>query len=111
MVPTWNYIAVEARGPLSVAEDEAALRAMLAGLTDRHEAGRAAPWSVDDAPAEYMAAMLRGIVGVRVAVTSLRGAWKLDQKKSEVDRAGAVAGLAAEGRTLAEPMAAWRKAE
>ena len=49
------------------------LRAVVARLTDRHEAGRAEPWSVDDAPEAFVQAQLRGIVGVRHAGRPARG--------------------------------------
>lgn len=99
MVPTWNYIAVEARGKIEVVEEPAALLAILDALTDRHEADRPAPWSISDAPEEFTAAMLRGIVGVKLHVREIKGAWKLDQKKFEIDRNGAAMGLAQNGDT------------
>jgi len=45
-------------------------------LTDRHEADSPRPWSVDDAPASFIAGQLRAIVGVTTApgpqITSAR---------------------------------------
>ena len=107
MVPTWNYIAVEARGPLDIVHDPDGLLAILKHLTDRHEAGRPKPWSVSEAPQDYTAALLKGIVGMRLRVRELKGSWKLDQKKSEKDRQGAIDGLAAnpETRSMATAMA------
>ena len=72
-------------------------------LTDRHEAGRPAPWAVSDAPADYIAAQLRAIVGVALPIQRLEGKWKLSQNRPAADRAGVVAGLgqAADERTLA----------
>lgn len=101
MVPTWNYIAIEARGPLEVIEEANELLAILHSLTDRHESGRDNPWSIADAPEDFTAAMLRGIVGIRLRVREFVGAWKLDQKKSESDRQGAIAGLSATPSTKA----------
>ena len=57
-VPTWNYVAVHAHGPLEVFEDAERLRTVVARLSDRHEAGRADPWRVVVAPAEFIAAQL-----------------------------------------------------
>lgn len=102
-VPTWNYVAVHAHGPLEVFEDAGRLRAVVARLSDRHEAGRADPWSVDDAPADYVAAQLKGIVGIRIPITRIAGKWKASQNRTPADRAGVAAGLAAEGQ---EAMAA-----
>jgi transcriptional regulator len=93
VVPTWNYIAVEARGNIELVEDAPSLRDLLERLTQPHEADQPAPWSLADAPGPYLDALLRAIVGVRLRVRQLTGAWKLDQKKSAEDRAGAARGL------------------
>lgn len=97
VVPTWNYIAVQASGPLTLVEEPAALRELVACLTGKQESGRSQPWSVDDAPDDFTAAMLRGIVGVRVEISGLTGAWKLSQNRSETDRLGVLQGLQSEG--------------
>ena len=93
VVPTWNYVAVHAEGPVEVFDDPARLCDAVARLTDRHEASRAAPWSVADAPPAFMDAQLRGIVGVRLRIERLSGKRKLSQNRSEADRAGVLAGL------------------
>jgi transcriptional regulator len=49
-------------------------------LTDRHESGRPAPWKVEDAPETFIAAQLRGIVGIEISVSQLTGKWKVSQK-------------------------------
>ena len=93
VVPTWNYIAVEARGQMEVVEDAEGLLALLEPLTAAHENHRPRPWTVAEAPADYLAALLKGIVGIRMVAPVLTGAWKLDQKKAAADRLGAAAGL------------------
>lgn len=98
VVPTWNYVAIEARGSVELVDSGSELLALVDILTSRHEADRREPWSTSDAPAEYTAALLRGIVGIRIRVADLTGAWKLDQKKRDADRAGAAAGLLNEPR-------------
>jgi len=109
VVPTWNYIVVHAHGPLEAVDDTDWLDDQVRRLTDRNEAGRAAPWSVDDAPRDYLAGMLRGIVGVRLEVARFEGVWKLQQHRSDADRAGLVAGFAsepdAEARAVGQIMA------
>jgi transcriptional regulator len=97
VVPTWNYVAIHAYGGLETFEDAARLRRLVERLTDRHEAGRPAPWAVSDAPEDYIEAMLKGIVGFRLPIDRLEGKWKLSQNKNPADRAGVAAGLAAEG--------------
>ena len=98
VVPTWNYVTVQAAGPLEVFDDPARLRAHVERLTEAHEAGREAPWAVRDAPDTYLAAMLRGIVGVSLRIERLEGSRKLSQNRSVEDRAGVADGLAASGR-------------
>jgi len=98
VVPTWNYVAVHAYGPVEFFEDATRLHDVVVRLTNRHEAGRAEPWAVDDAPEPYIAAQLRGIVGVRLAITRIEGKRKLSQNRSEADRQGVATGLAGSPR-------------
>ena len=95
VVPTWNYLAVQARGQIEVFEDAAALTDLVTRLTAAHEAGRAEPWAVTDAPADFIQSMVRGIVGFRLTLTHLEGAWKMSQNRPAGDQAGVRAGLAA----------------
>ena len=97
VVPTWNYVVVHARGPMRFERDPAWLLAHLHALTDRHESHRPAPWSVDDAPPDFLVRQLKGLVGFELAIESLEGTWKVSQNKGEVDRASVEAGLRAEG--------------
>jgi transcriptional regulator len=106
VVPTWNYVMVQARGAARAIDDETWLRRQIAELTEAHEQGRAAPWAVGDAPKDFIAAMVRQIVGVEIVVADLRGKWKASQNRSAADRAGVIAGLAAEGAAEALAMAA-----
>jgi transcriptional regulator len=106
VVPTWNYIAVHAHGTLEAVEDGRWLLAHLDDLTREQEAERAHPWAVSDAPAEFVRGLVRGIVGLRLWVSRVEGAWKMIQHRSEGDRLGAIAGLDAEpgGQAVAEIM-------
>ncbi len=106
VVPTWNYVLVEARGRLVVRDDAAWVHALVSGLTDLHEAGRAEPWQVSDAPADYIAATQRAIVGIEVEITAITGKWKVSQNRSAADRAGVVSGLQASGRDDAATLVA-----
>lgn len=106
VVPTWNYAVVHARGRLSWQHDPRWLLGLVTRLTDAHEAGRASPWQVSDAPDDYVQRMLKAIVGFEIVVTRLEGKWKLSQNRSEPDVAGVIAGLDAEGSASARDMAA-----
>jgi transcriptional regulator len=97
VVPTWNYVVVHAHGPLRVIDDPAWLRAQLEALVARHEASSASPWSIADAPDEYIGRMIESIVGFEIAISRLVGKWKISQNQTAANRAGAVAGLIERG--------------
>ena len=94
VVPTWNYAVVHAYGPLRMIEDAAWLLAHVRALTERHEGSFTQPWSVDDAPAEYVAGLTRGIVGVELPIRRIEGKWKVSQNKSKETREAIGQGLA-----------------
>jgi transcriptional regulator len=98
VVPTWNYVAIHAYGPITFFDDTERLRDAVTRLTARQEAGRAQPWAVADAPADFINGMLRGIVGFALPITRLEGKWKMSQNRPAEDRAGVVEGLRAEQR-------------
>lgn len=93
VVPTWNYSMIVARGRLEIFEDAEALRTQVETLTKRFEARFEAPWNVSDAPEDFIARQIKGIVGVRLHIESLEGKAKLNQNRSAADQEGVVAGL------------------
>jgi transcriptional regulator len=99
VVPTWNYAVVHAYGTLRVIEQSDWLRKHLEELTGARESAiaqsDATPWQVSDAPEDYIAAQLKGIVGLELTITRLEGKWKVSQNRSERDRSGVVRGLEA----------------
>ncbi len=106
VVPTWNYVMVQARGIARVIEDEAWLRRQIAALTASEESARPAPWAVTDAPEDFIATMVRQIVGIEIEIADIRGKWKASQNRNAADRAGVVDGLSADGGDAAAAMAA-----
>jgi transcriptional regulator len=99
VVPTWNYVAVHAYGPLQFIDDPEEVREIVKQLTERHEAGRTAPWAVSDAPEDFIAGMLQAIIGFRLTINRLDGKWKMSQNRPAADRSGTADGLAAEGKS------------
>src|ERR1700761_9607276 len=93
VVPTWNYAAIHAYGRLQFFEDAERLRAIVTELTERHEATFPAPWQVSDAPANYIDAQLKAIVGFEFSIVRLEGKEKFNQNRSAEDRRGVIAGL------------------
>lgn len=106
VVPTWNYVRVEARGKLSIETSPGQMRHYMDLPTSMMERRREAPWSASDAPADFINNLVNAIVGIRIDITSVEGSWKLDQRKAPADREGAIAGLRREGNhDLADLMA------
>ena len=97
VVPTWNYITAHVYGRLVIHDHPAWVEANVRRLSEHHEAARAEPWSVDDAPEPYIAGQLKAIVGVEVLIDRVEGKWKLSQNRSDADIAGAIGGLEASG--------------
>ena len=96
-VPTWNYEVVHAHGVLTVQDDERFARGIIARLTRRHEAAEPKPWKMGDSAPEYIDSMVRNIVGIEIALTSLVGKSKLSQNKEARDRLNAAEILKSRG--------------
>jgi transcriptional regulator len=111
-VPTWNYLAVEAEGPLRRL-DEAELATLLDDLGAAHES-RLAPkprWTRAKMSPGRFEAMLEAIVGYELAIEDLRGTRKLGQHKADSERQGAADGLAPFSPAMAALMRDDRKAK
>ena len=106
VVPTWNYVAVHAYGPVEFFEDADRILGVVTRLTNLHERPRAEPWAVTDAPEAFVRTQLRAIVGLRMPITRIEGKRKMSQNRSVADRAGVAAGLAASERASDRAVAA-----
>lgn len=95
VVPTWNYLAVAAYGPVEFFEEADRLREVVTRLTDLYEQQRSDPWSVSDAPEPFVEAQLKGIVGLRMPIRRIEGKRKMSQNRPLEDRRGVAEGLAA----------------
>jgi transcriptional regulator len=93
VVPTWNYITAHVHGTMTVYDDPAWVADVVRRLSDHHEAGRAEPWSVDDAPDKYISGQLRAIVGVEIAIKRIEAKFKLSQNRPGRDIDGVIEGL------------------
>lgn len=105
VVPTWNYVVVHAYGRPKFIDDANWLRQLVNQLTERHEAQRDPSWKVADAPEDFVASQLRGIVGIEMPIARLVGKWKLGQNRPEADRLGVIEGLRNERDSTAEALA------
>ncbi len=107
VVPTWNYAMVQVRGKARVMDDRDWLASQIDELTRTHESGlKPREWEVSDAPAPFIEAQMRAIVGLEIEIAEISGKWKVSQNRPAADRAGVVAGLRADtGRPVAGAMA------
>lgn len=103
-VPTWNYIVVHVAGSIKCVHDNDWKLDLLNSLTDKHESSSDEPWSISDAPQEYIEKMLPAIVGLEVQIESIEGKWKVSQDKPEINQKGVIEGLEAVGHS---DMQAW----
>lgn len=87
-VPTWNYRVVHAHGRIAIRDDERFVRSVVARLTRTHEASQSVPWKMADAPADYVSALLKEIVGIEIEITRLVGKAKLGQNREARDARG-----------------------
>ena len=100
VVPTWNYVMVQARGLVRVHDSKGWVGGQIDDLTAQHERDFAKPWAVDDAPASYIEGQVAAIVGVEIELTELKGKFKLSQNRPQQDRNGVEAALAQRGDQL-----------
>ena len=105
LVPTWNYEVVHAHGRLTVRDDEKFVRGVVARLTRTHEAQEAKPWKMGDSAPEFIAGMIKSIVGIEISISRLEGKAKLSQNREPRDVQGAVEALRQRDRlALAQAM-------
>lgn len=93
VVPTWNYAAIHAYGTLDVFDDPDRLLQVVTRLTRQYETRRTQPWAVSDAPSDFVAGMLRGIIGIALPIARLEGKVKMSQNRPAADIPGVVEGL------------------
>ena len=99
VVPTWNYAMVQARGKAKLRDQSDWLTPQLNALTTAREATRPQPWSVADAPSDYIEAQKRAIVGIEIEIAVLEGKWKVSQNQPEANRRSVVTGFGMDERT------------
>ena len=95
VVPTWNYTTVVVHGRITLHHEPDWLIPHVRRLVARHEGTRDEPWSVDDAPADYVALQAKAIVGLELRIERIDAKRKLTQNRSEADFDGVVEALSA----------------
>lgn len=92
-VPTWNYATVQVSGEATIIDNADWLLTLLHELTTLHEGGQREPWAISDAPENFIAAQLKGIVGIELVAQKVVGKWKLSQNRTPEDINGVIDGL------------------
>lgn len=113
VVPTWNYAMVQVRGKFRLRDQSGWLTDQLNTLVTAQEASRAHPWSVADAPSDYIEAQKKAIVGLEIEIAVLEGKWKVSQNQPEANRRSVVAGFSTDESTreMAELVRSYGKLE
>ncbi len=83
-VPTWNYIAVHAYGPVSILSVEE-LHDSMHKLVHKYEDGRAGRFNIKDMPADMLQAHLKGVVGFSMKIERIESSYKLSQNRNDED--------------------------
>lgn len=78
VVPTWNYVAVHAYGPLALVDEPGAVRDIVQQFVHTYERSKPTPWELK-ASNNYVDRMLSQIVGFRIPIARLEGKRKLNQ--------------------------------
>lgn len=93
VVPTWNYSVVHVHGTARAVHDRAWILDVLAKLTDANEAGQPQPWTLADAPRDFIDRLAEAVVGIEISIEAIAGKLKASQDEELPDRKGTVAGL------------------
>lgn len=86
VVPTYDYAVVHGHGHLRIVDDHREFYDLLTQLTDHFESKRKLPWSVSDAPRDFIDHLMGEIVGIEIPLTKLVGKWKANQDDSTSNR-------------------------
>ena len=104
-VPTWLYLAVQARVQARLLEGEEAKDALLKQLIADHEPAYAAQWRA--LPQDYTDKMLNAIVAFELRIVDLQCAVKLNQHRPEAH--AAMHAAYSTGSAQEQALAAWMK--
>ncbi len=86
VVPTWNYVAAEVRGTVTLRPEKEWMLEQVRAVTEQFESPRTPMWRVEDSTEEYVEKQLSAIVGIEIAVASIEGKAKLSQNRPDEDR-------------------------
>lgn len=98
-VPTWNYQAVQFNVTPTWVSERDGVAQIISDMTDFFEQKMQTfdpthqAWQLSDAPSEYVDAMCRAIVGIKMSIVSVEAKFKLSQNKSAENQQAVINGL------------------
>lgn len=104
-VPTWNYAVAHLHGRLETFDDTESLAALVAALSEQHEAAAGSDWRFEP-DRDDQRVQLRGIIGFRFIVERSEATFKLNQNHPAANRRAAAEKLAAQPRDDSRQIAA-----
>lgn len=105
VVPTWNYSAVHACGPVEIVDRHDALLDIVQKSVQFYERTMPRPWSFDSS-SSFAKRMLTQIVGFQIQIDKLEGKFKLNQNHPVERRELVLKALRKKGGEDAEAIAA-----
>ncbi|WP_341357441.1 FMN-binding negative transcriptional regulator [Rossellomorea sp. y25] len=108
-VPTWNYVTVHAYGEVELLEDENELMDSFHDMVMEYEAPDS-PYRLQDAGAEYLAGLSKGVQGFKMKINKVEGKAKLSQNHSLQRQERVIHQLEQIPHTDEQQIAAWMKA-
>jgi transcriptional regulator len=91
--PSWYYSVVHAYGRMKLVHDRDGLARGIRAMTDHFEGDRPNAWRVDEAPSNFIDALVPHIVGINIEIIDLVGKSQVGQQRNSADRAGIVSAL------------------
>lgn len=97
-VPTWNYVAVHARGNVQIFDEEAKVFSILEKMIFAFDKNYLQRWK--NLSFEFKSNLARAIVAFEIEVKNLEGKKKLNQSSSKADRENIIKNLALSSNQL-----------
>lgn len=93
VAPSWNYSAVHVRGKARAIDDSEWILNHLDRLTAVHESRRDDPWSLNEAPEDFILSAARYVVGIEITITEIVGKFQASQQYKKEVREAIITGL------------------
>jgi transcriptional regulator len=97
VVPTWNYVTVQAVGTLRLVDQPEQILDIVRRTVEQYESGRDNSWSLEMPEARFVETLLSSIVGLEIDIDRLEGKWKLSQNHPTERREKVIAALRQNG--------------